>query len=44
MKLIRLEDVLASLEQERYEIEVPEELRRRAERPIRRMLEKDLNF
>ncbi len=44
MKLIRLEDVVSSLELGRYEIEVPEELRRRAERPIRRMLEKDLNF
>ncbi len=44
MKLIQLPDIVAALEEMRYPIELPEELRRRAELPIRRMLEKNLNF
>ena len=44
MKLIQLPDVVAALEEMRYEIRLPEALRARAELPIRRMLEKNLKF
>jgi quinolinate synthase len=38
MNQITLEDTLAALEHDRYPIEVPEDVRRRAERAIQRML------
>ena len=38
MNQITLEDTLAALEHDRYPIEVPEDVRQRAERAIRRML------
>ena len=44
MKLIELTDVAEALEKTQYEIRLPEELRRRAELPVRRMLEKNLDF
>ncbi len=43
MKLVRLQDVLTSLRDNREVIEVPEPLRSRAELPIRRMLKKTLD-
>lgn len=39
MKLIRLENVLDALQNERFEITVPEEIRAKAELPIRKMLQ-----
>jgi quinolinate synthase len=39
MKATRLEDLVASLEETRYVIDVPEEIRIKAERAVRRMLE-----
>jgi quinolinate synthase len=39
MNEITLEDTLASLQQDRYVIEVPEEIRVRARRAVDRMLE-----
>ncbi len=39
MKMIRLHDVLQSLERMRYKITVPEDIREKAVRPIQRMLE-----
>ena len=39
MNEITLEDTLESLRQNRYQIEVPEDIRRRAKRSIDRMLE-----
>jgi quinolinate synthase len=39
MNEITLEDTLAALKYDRYPIEIPEEIRVRAERSIRRMLE-----
>lgn len=39
MKKVTLPDVLSALEQERHEVRVPEETRRRAVIPIQRMLE-----
>lgn len=44
MKVVRLEDVLRSLRDNETVIEVPEDLRRRAELPIRRMLAKSLDL
>jgi quinolinate synthase len=39
MKTISLEDIVDSLEKDRFEVTVPEEVRTRAERAVRRMLE-----
>jgi len=39
MKAITMEDVVASLEKNQYVIDVPEEIRVRAEKAVRRMLE-----
>ena len=39
MKTITLEDVVESLEKDRFEVTVPEEVRTRAEKAVRRMLE-----
>jgi len=39
MKMITLEKVMRSLEEEIHEVKVPEELALRAKKPIERMLE-----
>ena len=39
MKIIRLEDVLASLEKEMFEITVPEDIAEKARMALERMLE-----
>jgi quinolinate synthase len=39
MNQITLEDTLEALKQERYEIEVPEEIRKRAYQAVKRMIE-----
>jgi len=39
MKMITIEKVLSSLQDDRYEVKVPEEIAKRARRAIDRMLE-----